>query len=401
MGLRAIWTLLLQKVSAWWLWGETSIPDEVPPLNFSVLVGEEAGREWLQGAEARSGDSTAALEGVQQVEGRRSTNIPPRWDSSTCMESWGVPELQTEVDPGGYLLFSEGRYHRILDLWAFRALLRDRLLSAEGFLTVLSAEWEQTLLPSLVTAGNITSFFEEYDQWQARAWRREPVDLLRPNPFYLGLVGKLIEAQEGWKDGGFLSVQWRTETSTGNLTECYGVHVRSAVEERRLSLGFSRSQVFFNTDLVGETSTTYNATVVSAYSGVVDAIRGDYPVAMDNTVYDILNDEQDAGVKAIVSGLISASADFLLTSSFNGTGSNECQKPHSKYIDLVTDWRLDVVGKDLSSIGQMLPLLSLEEGGEDGTPLALLVLLAGLVALAAVLVWNQRVIGRPRSKKVP
>lgn len=66
---------------------------------------------------------------------------------------------------------------------------------------------------------------------------------------------------KGWKDGGFLSVQWRTETSTGNLTECYGLHVRSAVEERRLSLGFSRSQVFFNTDLVGETSTTYNATV--------------------------------------------------------------------------------------------------------------------------------------------
>ncbi|CAM9633051.1 unnamed protein product [Ectocarpus sp. 12 AP-2014] len=459
----AIWALLLQNVSAWWLWGETSIPDEVPPLNFSVLVGEEAGREWLQGAEARSGDSTAALEGVQLAEGRRSPNIPPRWNSSTCMESWGVPELQTEVDPGGYLLFSEGReqlgnnrfllsdglviaralnrtlvefpmqhsristpdadlgscdyfdcerlcsYHRILDLWAFRALLRDRLLSTEDFLTVLSAEWEQTLLPRLVTAGNITSFFEEYDQWQViamkMAWksalRREPVDLLRPNPFYLDLVGQLIEAQEGWKDGGFLSVQWRTETSTGNLTECYGLHVRSAVEERRLSLGFSRSQVFFNTDLVGETSTTYNATVVSANSGVVVAIRGDYPVAMDNTVYDILNDEQDAGVKAIISGLICASADFLLTSSFNGTGSNECQKPHSKYIDLVTDWRLDVVGKDLSSIGQMLPLTELEEGGGDGEPLALLVLLAGLVALAAVLVWDQRVIGRPRSKKVP
>ncbi|CBJ48815.1 expressed unknown protein [Ectocarpus siliculosus] len=104
----AIWALLLHNVSAWRLWGETSIPDEVPPLNFSVLVGKEAGGEWLQGAEARSGDSTAALEGVQQAEGRRSTNIPPRWDSSTCMESWGVPELQTEVDPGGYLLFSEG-----------------------------------------------------------------------------------------------------------------------------------------------------------------------------------------------------------------------------------------------------------------------------------------------------
>ncbi|CAN0477199.1 unnamed protein product, partial [Ectocarpus sp. 12 AP-2014] len=45
----AISALVLQNVSAWWLWGETGIPDEVPPLNFSVLVGEEAGREWLQG----------------------------------------------------------------------------------------------------------------------------------------------------------------------------------------------------------------------------------------------------------------------------------------------------------------------------------------------------------------
>ncbi|CAN0211757.1 unnamed protein product, partial [Ectocarpus fasciculatus] len=192
-------------------------------------------------------------------------------------------------------------YHRVLDLWAFRALLRDRLVSVRDFLTVLSADWEQTLLPSLGTACNITSFFEEYHDEQVAivmkmAWksalRREPVDLLRPNPFYLDLVGRLIEAQEGWRGGRFLAVQWRTETSTGNLTECYVHHVRSAVEERRLSLGFSRSQVFFNTDLVGETSTTYNATVVSANSGVVDEIRGDYPVAMDNTVYDILNDEQ-------------------------------------------------------------------------------------------------------------
>lgn len=31
--------------------------------------------------------------------------------------------------------------------------------------------------------------------WKS-ALRREPVDLLRPNPFYLDLVGRLIEAQE-------------------------------------------------------------------------------------------------------------------------------------------------------------------------------------------------------------
>lgn len=36
------------------------------------------------------------------------------------------------------------------------------------FLTVLSADDERELLPSLVTAGNITDFFGDYDQWEAR-----------------------------------------------------------------------------------------------------------------------------------------------------------------------------------------------------------------------------------------
>lgn len=58
-----------------------------------------------------------------------------------------------------------------------------------------------------------------------------------------------------------MAVQWRTETSTGNLTQCYERYVQSAVEEQRLELGFGREQVYFNTDLVGQASTTYNASV--------------------------------------------------------------------------------------------------------------------------------------------
>lgn len=170
--------------------------------------------------------------------------------------------------------------------------------------------------------------------------RREPMDLLRPNPFYLDLVGRLIEAQEvgaaaaaaaavvvadlgihqpcprrfkyvavvspidfhprpndvttqrsnaccgntcaprvietqpvlgnvvgvlgtkEWRGGKFMAVQWRTETSTGNnLTRCYESHVRPSVEERRKALGLEKRRVFFNTDLVGQASTTYNASV--------------------------------------------------------------------------------------------------------------------------------------------
>lgn len=60
-----------------------------------------------------------------------------------------------------------GRYHRILDLWTFRSMLESGVVSFGDFLTVLSADKEQDLLRSLVTAGNITDFFVDYDQWEA------------------------------------------------------------------------------------------------------------------------------------------------------------------------------------------------------------------------------------------
>ena len=41
-------------------------------------------------------------------------------------------------------------------------------MSVDDFLTLLSADMEQDLLPSLVTADNITEFFGEYDAWQVR-----------------------------------------------------------------------------------------------------------------------------------------------------------------------------------------------------------------------------------------
>lgn len=49
-------------------------------------------------------------------------------------------------------------------------MLRKRLVSSGDFVTVLSADTEKTLLPSLATAHNITDFFAEYEEWQARIW---------------------------------------------------------------------------------------------------------------------------------------------------------------------------------------------------------------------------------------
>lgn len=66
---------------------------------------------------------------------------------------------------------------------------------------------------------------------------------------------------QGWERRRFIAVQWRTETSRGNLTQCYDRYVGPAVEEHRLRRGLGRNQVYFNTDLVGRTSGTYRRSV--------------------------------------------------------------------------------------------------------------------------------------------
>lgn len=54
---------------------------------------------------------------------------------------------------------SAHRYHRILDLETFRSFLRKGFLSLDDFLSVVSADWEQRLLPALETAEDINDFF--------------------------------------------------------------------------------------------------------------------------------------------------------------------------------------------------------------------------------------------------
>lgn len=108
----------------------------------------------------------------------------------------------------------------------------------------------------------------------------------------------------------------------------------------------------------------------------------------------------------MISGMVSASSSFLLSSSFNGSGSSDCQKPHSKYIDLVVEWRLDVIGKNRTSVGQMLPTPpEVVEPAETGRGSRLALFLAGFVAVVALASVRGKssggVVGRLRSKKMP
>lgn len=69
-------------------------------------IGHDYNVEEHMGGDAEGGspNGTALIEvGVGDVA------TPPKWDSTLCMQHWGLPELQTEPDPRGYIIFVNGR----------------------------------------------------------------------------------------------------------------------------------------------------------------------------------------------------------------------------------------------------------------------------------------------------
>ena len=100
--------MLLQDAWGWWLWETAPVPEEPIPLNLTIQAGEEVGWEWLDGG-IQVGQVAANAANLHHTSEERSPAIPEQWDSGACMDSWGVPELQREIDPRGYIVFSEGR----------------------------------------------------------------------------------------------------------------------------------------------------------------------------------------------------------------------------------------------------------------------------------------------------
>ncbi|CAN0167309.1 unnamed protein product [Pylaiella littoralis] len=354
------------------------------------------------------------------TEGTLAT--PPVWDSSLCMAHWGLPHLQSKPDPNGYLVYVNGReqlggnkylmtdgifvakalnrtfveypvkdsrvvsieeesiglgaywdltemcmYHRILDLGSFRDMMADGSIPPNAFTTITSAGSEVELR-RVHTEHEAREHFQKYSGVQVLAlegtWKsnvvRASLQYLRPNPFYLGVVRMLLEQQKEWATGQFLAVQWRTETSFGNLTECYQ-EVKAVVEEQREKLGYGTHQVLFNTDLYGKTSGTFSASAQAKGNSVLELINEDYPQALHNELHHFFTEIDDAGVRAFVSGLAVASSEVMIGSSLNPPSTkdireaNRCQKPYSGYIMLIAGWRADILQKPGDSIIRMFP----------------------------------------------
>ncbi|CAM9450103.1 unnamed protein product [Pylaiella littoralis] len=347
---------------------------------------------------------------------------PEPWDSSLCMEHWGRKELLTEVDPKGYVVFVNGaeqlggnKYlladglfiakmlgrtlveypakdarisvanatiglgaywdlsamcmnHRILDLRAFRGLVERGLVLPEDFVTIETGKQEITT-KRFKHAKDVRKFYKDKIQYgvivMERTWKshlnRRTMAYLHPNPFYYGLVRMLLVDHEDFANGNFLAVQWRTETATGNMAECYE-QVRDLIEEQRRLLGLTVDQVLFSTDMYGSASGTYHAAKQKQVGGeTIVRIKRDYPRALDNRLHDFFNRIQDTGIKAIVSGLVMAQARVLLASSLNKPGSKAspeagvCGKPYSGYIQLIANWRTELFRKDPDTVVRLFP----------------------------------------------
>lgn len=102
-------TVTIQDASAWhirdlftWLWEQPPELDKSPRADAHVYditeaYGNDVGSEWLNGSF------------VDTSEKQRPEGTPERWNSSSCMSRWNMADLQDDVDPKGYLVFSEGR----------------------------------------------------------------------------------------------------------------------------------------------------------------------------------------------------------------------------------------------------------------------------------------------------
>lgn len=89
-----------------WLWDDnfpssTKMSEELT-LDINITAKHSVGQAWLDGAS----HLPMTREDTNQ---KRSPATPNVWNSSQCLDLQGLPELTDGLDPGGFLVFSEGR----------------------------------------------------------------------------------------------------------------------------------------------------------------------------------------------------------------------------------------------------------------------------------------------------
>ncbi|CAM9651549.1 unnamed protein product [Choristocarpus tenellus] len=196
--------------------------------------------------------------------------------------------------------------------------------------------------------------------WKSPWIRKAIYKDIQPNPFLSKTTEYLLEKQ-GWSSNEYLAVQWRTEGATGNLTDCYHQIVRPSIEVMRMKNNLKAHQVFVNTDLAGGSSGTYHSYYHRQERKVIlESIEDRYGAS---PLAEFINQIEDSGIKAMVSGLVSANARVMLASSLAKVMSTEvaldkesaCQKPTSKYITLVQEWRVEVLGRSPETVVRLFP----------------------------------------------
>ncbi|CAM9728822.1 unnamed protein product [Discosporangium mesarthrocarpum] len=278
------------------------------------------------------------------------------------------------------------RGHRILDLAAFMDIVDRGLITADDAISVAdnNPKREDAIHLSLHTEEDVRVFFRDLkaDQHRLlvleRIWglkeQREEVSLVQPNPFHVKSARRLLSVQ-GWKPDKFISVQWRSERAKGDLKECYQRFVRPAIEGTRMMLS-EKMPVFINTDLAVGNSDSYHHSKEQSEDTrwhVMEDLKNDY--GDGGTLRSTLAQIEDSGIRAIVGGLVAANSRIMLASSLSrvtesnhgpwatllkGYGGEEylkwqCEKDESKYIQIIIDWRDDVMRKHPGSVVDLFP----------------------------------------------
>ncbi|CAM9405431.1 unnamed protein product [Discosporangium mesarthrocarpum] len=279
------------------------------------------------------------------------------------------------------------RGYRILDLQAFQEMIQGGLIKREDALSVsdMNTKKENAIHANFHREEDVREYFKmlKIDNYPVlvleRLWpvRKPSVDIsmVQPNPYHLASAQKLLEEQ-GWSPGNFISVQWMTERSRGDLRDCYHRYIKKAIEGAHKMVN-EPLPVFVNNDIFKGNSEGYHHSKGQPESvrfQVLKELHDDW-VEEGDVLVTTLAQIKDSGIRGIVAGLVVANSRMILVSSQvprisddgpwetvlvgehpgYGYTRSQCEKLESKHIDSILDWRLQVKNGDSRGVYDLFP----------------------------------------------